>query len=240
MIGRVLAMSAAMAVSAGSIAVAQQPLPSPSPTPPPPPRVVAFDSLELVARPNMALRVTVAQSVKGLAGAGDPVNLECRLQAWGRLACSSGDDPLRRAAVRLAGGYRFKSIHSDDAPDAVIVTEVTLQVAPGPPVDIDPAGKTVLEPVSAAWAKIPSANDFMLHYPEVYQRKALGGRVTATCRILDDLSVYCPVVKTPPDRELLERSVRQLVPLFRSEPKLKTGQPAAGAWIGMAFVFVPT
>lgn len=233
-------MGAAMAVSGGAIAVAQQPPPSPPPPPPPPPRVVAFDSLEMVAQPNMALRVTVAESVKGLTGAGDPVTLECQVQARGRFACSAGDDPRRRAAVRLAGGYRFKSIHADGPPDAVIVTQVTLKIAPGPPVDIDPAGKTVLDPISATWAKVPSANDFALHYPEVYQRKELGGRVTATCRILDDLSVYCPVVKTPPDRELLERSVRQLVPLFRSEPTLKTGQPAAGAWIGMAFVFVPT
>jgi hypothetical protein len=222
-----------MAVSAGSIALAQTPPPSP-----PPPRVVTFDSLDLIEQPNMALRVTVAESVKGLAGADDAVTLECRVQAReGRLACASGDDPIRLAAARLARGYRFKPIDPGGPPDAWIVTRVTVRAAPGPQVDVDPTGKKVLEPIVVAWAKIPSGDDFARYYPDVYQRMELGGRVTATCRILDDLSVYCPAVMTPVDRELFERAVRQLVLQFRSEPKLKTGQPAAGAWIGMNFVF---
>jgi hypothetical protein len=229
-------MSAAMAVSAGSIAVAQQ-----APPPPPPPQVVAFDRLEVVEQPSMALRVAAAESVKGLAGAGHPVTVECRAPARAvRLTCSFGDDPLKRAAAQLARGYRFKPIDPGGPTDASIVTQLTVQLAPGPQVDVDPTGKTVLEPIVGAWAKMPSANDFASYYPAPYQRMELGGRVTATCRILDDLSVYCPVVRTPPDRELFEKAVRQLLPLFRSEPTLKTGQPAAGAWIGMAFVFVPT
>jgi hypothetical protein len=202
---------------------------------------VAFDSLELIEGPNLALRLTALETVKGMAGAAEPVTLDCQVQiqplAW-RLYCPVADqDPIKLAAARLARGYRIKPVDPGGAPDAAIITRVTVQVAPGPAVDVDPKGATIIDGVQAAWAKAPSGEDLARYYPDVYQRMELGGRVVATCRILDDLSVYCPVVETPPERELFERAVKQITLQFRSEPKLKTGQAAPGAWVRLSFMF---
>ena len=214
----------------------------------PPPEVIAYDEKKVVGRMSVGDRHRLASTLNFTSDSVVvPQQCEVSRQSGKVMLCRPLDhaaiDPaLANVSGRYAGAMTFDMSGLDrDDPQNVLV-EIPVRIARS---DVRPlALPSSLLPISQVeFVSAPSAKDLKDAFPWKALRAGVGAEVTVGCGIQDDGSLICVTLGVQPQeggdqlRTEFERAAEKLVPLYRAAPKLRDGQPSAGAAFAMALGF---
>jgi hypothetical protein len=205
-------------------------------------------------------------SLDGVEVPATPISFGFRCMVWrtlGRVTtCRTTDNgqekhPLMRAARKRAYETTFEVAKLDPDSDVPLVADVSVQIAPGdrlsaeafaalpppPPVAIAPVSAPPRRyiPMSAGpviWERTVTYAELASAYPKEALVKSVEARVTATCKLKDDLTLDCPTLESdPPGITVFDEAVRKILSRFKAQPKLKDGKPAAGTEVKVPLRF---
>ena len=108
-----------------------------------------------------------------------------------------------------------------------------------------PVSATLRTPASAKtvtnpdWLRKPSADDISRYYPDLAQRRDIGGRVRVQCRLANDGVLNdCVVLSETPAGYGFGEAALNVASRFQMRPGTRDGQPIAGQ-IVVPIVFSP-
>jgi hypothetical protein len=224
----------ALLLVSGAAASAQQVGPKLNPSPDAaakraPTEVVPLERLKILRQPSISDRHRAA-STEGLPAGPVAVRVRCTLlpggTLWGCTALDGQDDPaVRRAARRLANGYRFDPGSIDQTSKATLLVELSMQFSPD---DLrqttPPAGSTILSRRDVRWVQAPRPDSL---WPSFDQP----GLYRTVCGIQGDGSLVCGIPTEASGVRVGPMARQALEEFFRAGSTLADGSPSAGRWV---------